>query len=720
MSTAVNNLSFLLTPKSIAITGVSSNPEDLGSYILRNIIMGGFEGKIYPISQKTSQLFDFDTYPRIRDIREEVDLVIIANSSDIVIDDVYDSTRGKVKNICIASSGFAETGIGGLILQKKIVKMASEAGIRVLGPNSLGIISPSCKLNATFGPAVELDDNVGKCCFVSQSGALINAFLEYIDFYSLGVENIVSLGNKADINEIDLMSYYSSLRDDGKPSVLGVYLENIANGKEFIEIGTKFTDKIPLIVLIPSESPKTKEYIYTHSGSIIQRDALIDLALEKCGAIKVYTQQELFDLCLAFSWQPLPRGNKVAVISNAGGGLILAIEQIYRKGLKLVNFSTEIKRMLVTELDWKGKSAGIVDLGGQALSISYLKALDIVLGDYDVNAVLIILSPQIMTQIEETAETIGRLSRQHGKTIIAAFMGYKGVEKGISALSKYFIPTFNSVDRAVLVLSKMYKYFVNTQKDFSAVTKFSYLKPIEKERSSEILETIEKARIDKRYKLNISECSSILQNYDVNMSNIQRVGSFAEVIDFGSEKKYPIEFFCLAENKGVVVYRKDQAQAAFENHFLRKKENIGHRIDDHVVKKIYSGKKKFKITIVKDTYYEHREKGFSLRELSNLSFGYYFELSVNKPQESKKVKMLLPLSREILDWEIQKSKFFWDLGIKSIDKIRNVNDELVKVIGKIAQIPQDFQQILSLEVECIFEGEKVIVVDCRIELDMVL
>lgn len=719
MTAQKKNLQSLLTPNSVAVTGATSNPEDLGSYILRNIIMAGFKGKLYPVSETVSQLYDYDTYSSLRDIKDEVDLAVLSTSADRVIDDVYDCTRANIKNVCIVTRGFAESGTSGITLQKKIAKMANEAGINVLGPNSLGLISTSKNLNATFGPTIELSDNKGKSTFISQSGAMINAFLEYIDFYSLGVGEVVGLGNKSDVNEIDIMNYYSSLREDGQPYVVGSYLENIANGREFIEMATKFTKKIPLITLIPSESPKTREYIYSHSGGVLQKDPVIDLALEQSGVIKVYTQQQLFDLFLGFSWQSIPRGNNVAVISNAGGGLILAIEQIYRKGLKVVNFSTKVKQMLTDELEWKERNAGVVDLGGEALSLSYLKALDIVLGDHDVNSAIVILSPQIMTQIEETAETIGRLAKRHGKTVIASFMGYEGVEKGIQALSKYFIPTYKSVDRAVYVLSKMYEYYTNTQKVFDTVSKFNFLKPIEKDRSVKILEMIERARIDKRVDLRLDDCMEILNFYEIDTDNIEKVVTFKQLLDFGSKRSYPIEFYCLTEDKGIKLYRKDQAKAAFESHFKKKKENDKHKFSDHVARKVFSSKRKFKLSIVKDTYYEHRSKGFSVKELKNLSFGYYFEMEANRALRGEKVKALLPLTRVRLDRQIEKSDFFRDFHFKKDERYDLLKDNLIKFIGKLAKIPHDFPQILALQLECIFKDAEVVVVNCEVKLDLV-
>jgi acetyltransferase len=727
MTARSTNLTSLLAPKSVALTGATSNPEDLGSYILRNIIFSGYKGRLFPINDKLSQLYDFDTYTSIRDISEEVDLAILTTPSDRVIDDVYDCTRANVKNICIVSKGFAETGSNGLILQKKITKMANEAGIRVLGPNSLGIISTAAKLNSTISPSIP---SVGKAAFISQSGALINALCEYADFYSLGFSEIVGLGNKADIDESDFLEYYSTLRDDGRPSVLGCYLESISDGREFIEVAGRLARNVPLVTLIPSESTKTREYIYAHSGSILQKDEVIDIALTQSGALKVYTQQELYDLMLGFSWQVLPRGNKVAIISNAGGGLILAIEQLYRKGLKLVNFSADVKKMLVNELDWKAQTAGVVDLGGEALSLNYLKALDIVLGDHDVNSVVVILSPQVMTQIEESAEVIGRLAKEHGKTVLVSFMGYEGVEKGMRALSKFFIPAFNSVDRAIYVLSKMYEYFNWKKNGGNVISKFSYQKPLERERSVQILEMIERARLEKKVELTLDQCLKVLKKYDIKIDTVKSVESMKETLVFGKKQGYPVEFYCIKENSKKVAYRADQMKRLFEDHFRNHKENKNHKFSDHLVRKIYENKKKFSISILKDVYYEHRDKGWTVKELEKLSFGYYFEMKIEggnsmvRPGFTVKgrdgvIEALLPLDRVQIENALGSTRFIHNFGYRSGPKFERLKEDLIVFIRKLIKVPLDFPQILGFEVECVIDGGKIKITDCGIKLDLI-
>lgn len=711
------NLTALLAPNSVAITGATRNPEDLGSYILRNIVLSGYKGRVFPVNQRILQLYNFDTYSSIRDINEEIDLAIIATSADRVIDDVYDCTRAQVKNICIISRGFAEQGQQGLMLQKKIRRMVNEAGMSLLGPNSLGIISTSKSLNATFGPSIPQE---GKSVFLSQSGALINAFCEYVEFYSLGLGEVIGLGNKADISEIDFLNYYGSLRQDGQPPVIGCYLENLACGESFVEVCSQFTKKIPLIALIPSSAPKTQEYIYSHTGSILQDKEVVDLALKHSGVLQVSTQQQLYDLMLTLSWQVLPRGNNIAVISNAGGGLVLAIDEIYKHNLKLVNLSSDVKKILTSELNWKGKASGVVDLGGEAQSLNYMKALDIILGDHEVNAVVAILSPQVMTDIEESAEAIGRLMKHHGKTVVAAFMGYEEIEKGIQALAKYYIPAFKTPDRAIYVLSKAYEYYLWREHGGHVLGSSMYSVVLGEKRSKAILEMIEQARIGKETCLQLDKCLRILHYYGLNVDNVKRVGGLKELREFARKISYPLQFYCIRQKKSWVIDDGKQTEEFFERHFREDKVSDEHRFEDHLARKSFKDKKTFTLEIQKDTYYEHVSKGFNIKELKSLSLGYLLELKVAGSRLSREITGLIPLGREYLIGELERSQFMEEFGLKAGVEGESFRNELVRSIQCVSKMVIDFPQILSVKLTCIVSKNKSEIVDCEIKLDLVV
>ncbi len=712
----LSNIPSLLHPKSIAITGASSNPEELGSFVLRNIVMNGYEGRVFPVSSKLNELYNFDTYNSIRDINEEVDLAVLATPVDEVIDDVYDCTRSNVKNICIITRGFVEKGQSGMVLQKKIAKMAGEAGIRVVGPNSLGIISTKAKLSASFSRDFPHEGNVN---FISQSGSLINALIEFSNHYNMGLGEIISLGNKADLSEVDLFKYYSTIRDDGLPGAIGFYLENIKNGREFLDYASQLSKKIPLVGLIPSKEKKLDEFVYSHSGSVLQNDEVIDLALKKTGVIRAYSQQQLYDYLLAFGWQTVPRGNKVAVISNAGGGLILAIDQLYKNNLELVNFSSEVKQLLNEEMRWNSDHGGVVDLGGEAHAANYIKALDIILGDYDVNAVVVILSPQIMTEIEETAEAIGRLAREHGKTVIATFMGYDDVVQGVQSLSKYFIPTYHTTEQAVQTLSKLYEYFLWQKEGEVCVTKYSIPEKFQDKRQDKIVRMIEEARLEKKTSLSLTDCIEILRYYDLDIKSINQVDSLKEIITFGSEQKYPFELKCLSTGKSYTMRDKAFARNFFDTHFEKVPQSDDHKLGDHVIRKTYDSEKGFRVQIVKDTYYEQRIKETDPKKLRNLSFGHYLNIYVPS-QDDALLSVLLPVSRSGLDKKLFASGFYDLLKIKNKETFNLIRDDIIDILQTTIHISGQFDQLLEVKSECVIAGDEIEIVDCGMKLDLMV
>lgn len=647
----VPNLTNLLFPNLICITGNFDDPEDVGGYILRNIVFSGYAGKIYLIDRPNLDLYDLQSFTSIEEVNEDIDLYLICSPVDDVLEEVNKAVESRVKGICIITRGFADMGSRGRSLQKKIVKICKENDIALLGPNSVGLISTTKGLNATFSKNMP---KVGKSVFLSQSGALINAISEYSDFYSMGISEVIGLGNKGGLSELDLLKYYASLRADGTPDVVGMYLENIQNGREFLEYAELLSKKCPIIALVPSESPKTREYILGNTGSVLQKDEIIDAALLRTGVMKVYTQEQLFDLMLGFSWQVNPKGNKVAVISNAGSGLILAIEQIYSRGLELAEFSTEVKKILIEELNWKSAGKGVIDLGAEALSNKYLRALDVILGDNNVDAVSVIVSPQIMTQIEESAETIGRLAKQHGKTVTAAFMGYEGVENGIGTLSKFFIPAYKSVDRSIFVLSMMYDYELwrkkSEKKEFSEEVK-SFERGV---RSQESLAFIESARAEKKQTLGLEGCRDLLKNYDLDLAT-------------------------------------------------RKSKNIGGE---------------FKVRIKKDQYYKFREKGLSKSELEDLSFGYILQILDNETEGSY-IDLLLPVKKEELRF-VQESNFFLkEVGVQDDQEFKKFFKELLFLVSKLSSVIEDYSQLLSVNVLCRWKKEKLSLLECQVDLDLI-
>lgn len=712
-----NSIRSMLYPKTILLTGATQNPEDVGTYVLRNIIYGGFEGKVFPINEGLGQVFNIDTYPNIESVSEEVDLAILASSHDKIADEVIACTKAQVHSICIVTPGFAETGHSGRILQKRLVHIASNSGIRVIGPNSLGIISTTQKLNASFGPLIgDISSGyglpiVGNSVFMSQSGALINALLEYSKHYSLGLSELISLGNKADIDETEILEYYTSLRRDGQPQVIGAYLEGFAEPEKFLELSMKASQQFPFLLLTPLETEQIQEYVFSHSGSILQRKEFVKLAMRKAGILRVLTQQQLFDSMLSFAWQPIPRGNSVAIVSNAGSGLILAIDQFQRAGLKLVSFSTEVKQMLTRQIHWRKQSGGVVDLGGAASSLSYLRAIDIVLGDNEVNAALVILSPQGMTEIEESAEVIGRLTKQHGKTIICAFLGYEQVEQGIQTLARYHIPAFNSIDRAVQSLSKMVEFYLNQASISKAQIKGMFSMTFDRSSSSRAEEIIQKHSRSNDVFVGLSESLELISLYGASVDEVLDLEDKKDLEKLGKAYTFPVEIYNSKHGKKFIAYNRKQAEELLEELSSKEPEST-------FARKFYSNKKKIIISVAKDTYYEYITQGFTVRELQALSFGYALEIRSNYQFRSEPLQVLLPVSRDDLEHGIVSSKMLDEFQTDSSELKSTFLTQLVRLGQSVERLTNDFKQILSIDIEAVLSNQKVLVMDCRIRLDL--
>lgn len=718
MTARESSLTTLFHPRSIAISGAAEDPTGFGSYILRNIIFSDYTGEIFPISEKLPQVYDFDTYNSFADIGQPIDLAIICSPPDVVLPEMRACAAGNVKNVCVVTKGFADVGVQGIVLQRKMQSIAKEGNMRLLGPNSLGVISTHGMLNATFGPSLWTVDgeNVqfptkGKTAFFSQSGALINAFIEYVQFYNLGIAEITGIGNKADIHECDLLEYYHSLRDDGKPLVVGGYLENITDGQRFLESAQKAIFSFPIVLLLPHSTKSTNEVIYAHTGLVLQKQRMLELAMQQTGVLAVATQQELYDAILGFSWQPIPRGKNVAVVSNAGGGLVLAVDQLQNCGLNLVNFSGKAKELLTRDVNWKGVGRGVVDLEGDAMAINYVKAMDALLGEYDVNAVLIIMSPQMMTDIEEIAESIGRLAKQHGKTVVAAFMGYEGVEKGIRTLARFHIPAYKTVHRAVFVLHQMTQYFQTTQKGTDSRTKFSFMHPREETYSPKISEIFEHARATKSNKISLSESIRILHHYDVPTDTMRELNKREDLQQLGKKFSYPIDLFIPQTNS---IYRAEsqrKGESLFDTH-------VSGTQGDYFAKVVYSASRSFRVVITKDTYYEYARLGFTSRELERMSFGYRLHIAPAARTVSSDVEAILPIGRDRLEDLVRESRLAEEYVSGSKEDVLDLQDLFLRFVRKVTQIPLDYNQIQEIDLHCVVSNGELSVNDCSIRLNL--
>lgn len=444
-------LSSFFQPSSVAVIGASSNPDKLGHAVVRNLIQGGFKGKIYPINPAASEILGLPAFASVTQISDPIDLAVIVIPYPAVPDALRQCGMKGIPSAVIISAGFREAGKEGLEREEELVAVARQYNIRIIGPNCLGIINTQAPLNASFAAGMP---PAGPMTFISQSGALGTAVLDIAMGGKLGLAKFISLGNKADISEIDLLQY---LKDDPDTKVILIYSEGLPNGQEFIRISSQVSKIKPIIAIKSGITQSGSRAVASHTGSLAGSEQAYKAAFEQAGIIRADSMQSLFDMALAVAYQPPLLGNAIAIITNAGGPGILATDALERSGLSIARLQNSTIQKLENVLPDAASAANPVDVLGDALADRYRVALETVITDENVNGLLVILTPQAMTQIEQTAHEIGRVSQLSSKPILACFMGESKVQEGIEILARYHVPNYQFPERAAIAFAAMAK-----------------------------------------------------------------------------------------------------------------------------------------------------------------------------------------------------------------------------------------------------------------------
>ena len=446
-----SKLSAVFYPQSIAVVGASTRLGTVGNDIFRNLLFSEFQGSVYPINPKSQHIMGVHAYPTMREVPGSIDLAVVIVPAKAVLGVVDEAAEKGVKGLVIISAGFKECGGDGIELESRLRQKVEEAGIPLIGPNCLGVINtdPVIKMNAAFGRKMP---GPGNLAFLSQSGALCTSVLDYAEERQMGFSKFISFGNKADVNEIDLLEY---LADDPKTSVIAMYLEDVTNGRRFIETVRKIfweTGK-PMLCLKSGRSPEGAKAVSSHTGSLAGSDSVYDALLIQSGVQRVDTIAELFDYAALYTTQPLPRGSRVAIITNAGGPGIMATDAAVRHGMKLAELSEPTKEKLRGSLPPTASLRNPIDVIGDARSDRYKAAVRTVLEDPNVDMGIVILTPQSMTDIEETAAVVPEATAGIDKPVVCSFMGAKDVAPGVAILRKAGVPNYAFPEDGVRALA---------------------------------------------------------------------------------------------------------------------------------------------------------------------------------------------------------------------------------------------------------------------------
>lgn len=463
----MQGLDALFNPSSVAVIGASSSPGKVGHDIFVNILKGGFTGTLYPVNPSAQSIACVRAYRDIRDIPDPVDLAIVILPPRQVETAIANAIGKGVKAVVIVSAGFREVGGEGLMIEQRIVTMCREAGVRVVGPNCLGVINPKAKvrLNASFSARMPTAGNIS---FISQSGALCTAVLDFAADKDFGFSKFVSIGNKADVDELDLLRYFHA---DPDTEVIMLYIEELNRGPEFIREVKQITGgdrPTPVLAIKSGRTGAGAKAAASHTGSLAGSEAVYDAIFAQSGIIRVESINELFDFGIAFAYKnesatgkirrKVPHGNRVAIVTNAGGPGIVATDMTVSSGLELASFSGDTIEALKSHLPLTANVNNPVDVIGDAASDRYEHALSAVIKDEGVDGALVILTPQSMTNAIGTAEAIVRIARHSYKPILCCFMGIIDVSAGVKHLQASGVPVYRFPESAAKSFGALYRY----------------------------------------------------------------------------------------------------------------------------------------------------------------------------------------------------------------------------------------------------------------------
>jgi acetate---CoA ligase (ADP-forming) len=441
-------------PGSVAVIGASSNTNKLGYAVLKNLVDGGYseKGDIYPINPGSDAILGYKAYPSVLEVPGPIDLAVIVIPYPHVPEVLRICGQKGIPAAIIISAGFREAGEEGLERELELIEIAKEYKIRLVGPNCLGIIDTFTPLNASFAAGTPPS---GPMAFMSQSGALGTAVLDIALSGRLGLSKFASLGNKADVNEIDLLRAWAN--DENTRAIL-IYNEGIPNGAEFIDVARKVAQLKPVVAIKSGVTQAGSRAVSSHTGSLAGSEQAYQAAFQQAGVIRADSMQDLFDMALALAYQPPLAGDRIAIVTNAGGPGILATDALERADLSLARFELETQHALEQYLPDAASAANPVDVLGDARADRYRFAMECVAADPNVDGIMIVLTPQAMTEIEDTAAAVVELSISIDKPILACFMGEASLVQAINKLVKNGVPNYPFPERAALAFHAMSAY----------------------------------------------------------------------------------------------------------------------------------------------------------------------------------------------------------------------------------------------------------------------
>lgn len=539
------NLNKFFNPSSIAIVGATDGEGKVGTVITRNILELGYAGKIFLVNPGRKELYGRQCCAEIKNIKEEIDLAVIIVPAPLV-SGIVKNAANRVRNFVIISAGFSEIGGEGKKREEELKKIAGENNLNILGPNCLGFINPSLKLNATFAGGMPEEGNIG---LISQSGALAVAILDIFAKKRLGFSGIFSIGNKMQIGEADLIEYLGS---GAQSKVIGLYLEGIKDGRKFMETAGRISKLKPVVILKAGKTEKAQKAISSHTGALAGSEEVTKAVFEKCGIIEAENLEEFVNLLCLLSLTNPPLNSSAAVITNAGGAGVLATDAFKNREIKLMELSKDAKQKLKSVLPEAASVENPVDVLGDAREDRYENVLKI-LGGENIGSFICALTPQQQTPVAEIAEKIISFAGDVKSAVVASFIGGEKVKPAIENLERNNVPNFSFPEQAIKALDSYHRWSVYQSEKINE-TKTE----IDLSRKRKVGEIIQKTRAEKRKALLFSEAGKIMEAYKIKTVETWNAGA-GRLIRFPAAVKVDSDKILHKTDKnGVILNVKDQ------------------------------------------------------------------------------------------------------------------------------------------------------------------
>jgi acetyltransferase len=532
-SATISSLESMFAPRSVAVIGATSRPGTVGRTVLENLLHGGFDGKVYAVNSKNPEVLGLKAYASVREIPAPVDLAIVATPATTVPQIIGECVDAGVKSAVVISAGFKERGAEGVALERQIQEQLQRGFMRLVGPNCLGIMNPTIRLNATFAKD---SPKAGNVAFLSQSGALLTAILDWSHREEVGFSAIVSTGSMLDVDWGDLIYHFG---DDPHTKSILLYMESVGNARSFLSAAREVALTKPIIVIKAGRSEAASRAAASHTGALTGSDEVLDAAFRRSGVLRVHNIADLFYMAEVLGRQPRPKGPRLTILTNAGGPAVLATDSLVANGGELAELSPESLQSLNEFLPAHWSHNNPIDVLGDADSERYARALEIAAQDPNSDGLLVVLAPQGMTDPLQIAERLKPYAQTAGKPVLASWMGGSSIAEGEAVLNSAGIPTFPFPDTAARAFTYMWQYSRNLRALYETPT-LTENAELSSGSRREVDRIIQTARQQNRTLLTELESKLLLSLYGIPTVETRFAASEEEAAELATELGFPV------------------------------------------------------------------------------------------------------------------------------------------------------------------------------------